>query len=301
MRPSITPPDSSDLLPPVVATIEVAIPVFNRFEHLEPLLNQFSQQTALPRRVTIVDHGTKSLSLEQKWPFPVDVIKRDSSLWFTEAINEGLAHIAAHDPDYILIANDDVKIGETNWLERLLEVAREPETIAASAAVDEDGLVLYAGVKLDAARGKYRMVEKNRKYSEIDKSTVQCDVLPTRGILFPAKTLERVGYLNEMLLPHHGSDYEWTARARQQGFSLAMVRNVHVITARETPPENSRISLRAKLVDYFTNEKHKGSFRVVRNYSKLVFKNPYRSYFVLSHCFRFLLSCAKNQVLRIFR
>lgn len=272
-------------------SVAVVIPVFDRFEFLPALLRQLSSQSVLPDHVVIVDHGRQSLSLQGDWPFQVEILKRDSSLWFAAATNEGLVHARNGNPRFLMILNDDVRIGCDHWLARLLEVASDREVMVASTAVDDGLQVWYAGVKLKVAAFRYDFCERGRPYGAIDQSPVHCDVLPTRGLLFPARLLDRIGYLNDRALPHHSSDYEWTARAKSQGVDLVMVRDVYVITDCDSPPPRTSVSLADELMVYFKNPYLKGSFPVARAYAANVFTQPYRTAFLAAHCGRFFARC----------
>ncbi len=101
-------------------SVAVVIPVFDRVEFLPALLRQLSSQSVLPDHVVIVDHGRQSLSLHGDWPFQVEILKRDSSLWFAAATNEGLVHARTGNPRFLMILNDDVRIGCDHWLARML-------------------------------------------------------------------------------------------------------------------------------------------------------------------------------------
>jgi|GEM_PF-2497603 len=271
--------------------LAIVIPVFDRFEFLPALLGQLSSQSALPDRVVIVDHGRSSLAMDGNWPFEVEILKRDSSLWFAAATNEGLLHARKGNPQFLMILNDDVVIGCDQWLARLLQFASDRDVMVASTAVDHSLCVWYAGVQLKSAAFRYDFCERGRPYQEIDRSPVVCDVLPTRGLLFPASLLDRIGYLNDCALPHHSSDYEWTARAKKQGVDLVMVRDVYVITGSDPPSNHAGISLRYELAVYFQNPYLKGSFPVARAYATNVFAQPYRTAFLVAHLGRFFARC----------
>lgn len=280
-------------------SIAIIIPVFDRFNFLPPLLNQLAQQTVLPTTVIIVDHGHNSLTLETSWPFSVEVIKRDSSLWFAAATNEGLRYARIANHEFLMILNDDVELGSDLWLESLFEIVSGNEMMVASAAVDHSLRVRYAGVRLKAAAFRYEPCDRGRSYEAIDKSPVHCDVLPTRGLLFPTRLLGRIGYLNDQTLPHHSSDYEWTSRAKKIGIELVMARDVYVITDRESMPDHAETNLRVELAAFFKNPYLKGSFPIARAYASSVFKQPYRSAFLAAHCARFLFRCVRRRFFKL--
>jgi GT2 family glycosyltransferase len=253
----------------------------------------------IPSRVIIVDHGTRSLQLDRRWPFPVEILKRSSSLWFTAATNAGLNHARLNNPTFLAILNDDVVLGSNDWLAQMVKLATEPDTIVASTALDERERVLYAGIRLRAATFSYRNDDRDREYGEIDKSPRDCDVLPTRGIVFQTSIWDRIGPLNEAALPHYASDYEWTARAKQQGMRLQMARCVYLTTRKTTSAQRPPQCLSKELADYLCSRHLKGSFPVACAYATSVFNQPYRCGFVMAHFLRFSVSCALRQLKRV--
>jgi len=276
--------------------LQIIIPVYNRFGYLAPLLDQLADQTLRPSRVVIVDHGTESLLLDDRWPFQVEILKRSSELWFTAATNAGLAHARLESPGFLVILNDDVVLGSNDWLARLVELAAEPDTIVASAALDEHERVLYGGVRLRAATFSYRIDDRGRDYASIDKSPRNCDVLPTRGIVFHTSVWDRVGPLDEVGLPHYASDYEWTARAKKQGVRLIMARNVFLITTKVPRFRCASLSFAAELTDFMRSKHKKGSLPVVYAFASRVFRQPYRSGFLSVHVLKCVLACMLRQL-----
>jgi GT2 family glycosyltransferase len=279
-------------------SVAIVIPVFDRFEFLPALLHQLSNQTVVPDHLVIVDHGIQTLTLHRDWPFQVTILKRSSELWFTAATNEGLSYARSIAPDFIGILNDDVVLGSGHWLERLVEIAKAPNTIAGSTAVDDQGRVLYAGVRLQRAAFRYSYNDRKRLYREIDRSAVDCDVLPTRGILFRTEILDRVGLLDEAGLPHYASDYEWTARAKRDGIQLRMARDVYLITNKASAATLPPRCLRSELADFFYSRHRKGSLPVARSYAAKVFRQPYRAGYLTAHVVKFIAACTLRRLRR---
>ena len=114
---------------------------------------------------------------------------------------------------------------------------------------------------------------------------IECDVLPTRGIIFPATLLGEIGFLDQKSLPHYGSDFEWTARAKRSGYKLYMRTDTFMISesnALDKRASGQRIyesdPLKYFQKDLFNRHKN-GNIYDLFHYSRKVFKFPYNGLF----------------------
>lgn len=275
-------------------TVQIVIPVFDRHQHIAPLLLSLSQQTLKPIRVVVVDHGTTNLVLSDSYGLSVEIIKRPSTMWFTAATNEGLKHSLNTQSDFLMILNDDVTLTSNHWLEALVNLAINEDAIAASSAISAAGKTYYRAIQFRELRFRYESVGEGTAHDTRSEKISDCDVLPTRGIVFRPDVLAKIGFLDESL-PHHGSDYEWTARAKSAGIRLVMSNAVWLVTDSE-PILRSHKSLVAETKDYFQNNHLKGSFPVASRYSKLVFQPTYRIAFLAVHASKFTIKAILKRI-----
>jgi GT2 family glycosyltransferase len=268
--------------------LAIVVPVFNRFDKMDTLLADLGMQTwSGSFQVIVVDHGTKDYQAPPG--APATVIKRSSDLWFTGAMNAGLRHLQQApnyaDLSHIVLINDDVRLPDPGFLERMVARATE-SSIVGCMALDPNGKVIYTGVKLGRFSARYLSLDEGKPASQVHDGETICDVLPTRGICFRKSALERVGLLAEAQLPQYGSDFEWTSRARRMGFELVMLRSTHLITRVDDRPGKASGRVRypsapfASFMAEFMNPKRMGSLPLLLQYTRLVFSPLYRWYFV---------------------
>ncbi len=270
--------------------IAVVVPVFNRFQFLPRLLASLSH-SQIDIHFILVDHGTKDLTGENLPAGKFEILKRSSDLWFTGAANEGLRYLRADSSfTHILLMNDDVIIEDPLWWDKMLKHSSE-KSLVSCMALSAERKAHYTGLKLDPFRFKYTHFDFGKLQSEISSGITMCDVLPTRGLLFRQTQLNAIGLLAEVELPHYGSDYEWTARAKALGFDLLMTKHTYLIT--EMKDSTKEVSGRKKYAHHeakkfwkdLFNPHLQGNMITTSNYAKLVFHPPYRQAFVT---FRFL-------------
>jgi N-acetylglucosaminyl-diphospho-decaprenol L-rhamnosyltransferase len=116
----------------VTTSVDVVIPVHNRFALTESCLRHLQAQT-LSHRLIVVDNGSSdgtSELLRERWP-GVHVAKFERRLGFAEACNRG---VAIGSGDVVVLLNNDVDC-RPDFLERLTRPLRSDESVGAVAAV----------------------------------------------------------------------------------------------------------------------------------------------------------------------
>ena len=271
----------------------IVIPIFNRFDEIKNLLNQLENQSYKNFKVLIVDHGTQDFILSSPPDqFPIEIIKASSQLWFTGAVNRGLEYVINYAGTYIkyvLIMNDDIIIEDLTLIEKLLDEA-DDEKIVSCMAITEQNKIIYAGIKLEKFKFRYRRIGQGKNVEELSDDKIICDVLPTRCLLVSIKIIQEIGLLNENRLPHYGSDYEWTSRAKKSGFKLVMISSIYL----KTKINNKEVSAKKKyekpivttfFKEFFNKYRRSNIYQII-NYSWLVFGFPYNLLFASFSIFR---------------
>lgn len=239
----------------------------------------------------VIDHGTKPITLQ---PAPnIEILKCSSDLWFSGAVNVGLRMLQkkVQADGFVMLLNDDVRLEDQNWLKMMIEQAGEDRVIACSA-VDYEDRVVYAGLNLKPAAFRYLRRHQGDDIKKLGLQSNESDVLPTRGIIFPLMALEKVGLLNEKRLPQYGSDFEWSARAKKNGYKLFIVTNPFLRTemnAATSTASGRNIYRSPKIRNFlrdFLNPHRNGNLYLIRNYSSLVFPFPYSLLYFGYHTMR---------------
>jgi GT2 family glycosyltransferase len=121
----------------VPASIDVVVPVRDRYALTHDCLRHLTRQSAA-HRVIVVDDGSSDdtpLRLRHDWP-GVTIVELGSNHGYTRAVNRG---VSAGEGEYLVLLNNDVLL-DSACLERLVAPLEADETLGSVAA-----LMLAAG------------------------------------------------------------------------------------------------------------------------------------------------------------
>jgi len=206
--------------------IWIAIPVFNRINYTLKCLESLYNQSYRQFEIVVCDHGSTdntSRIISEKYP-DVIVLNESSDLWWTGATNCCVRYILEHassDKDLILTLNNDLEVGD-DYLSTLLDVSlRNPQSIVTSSGYD-----INSGKMIESGSILSWVTSKTRKLKPVNNSQVnECNIAevthaPGRGTLVPIEVFREIGLYDERHLPHYGADYDFTLRARKNGYKV---------------------------------------------------------------------------------
>jgi hypothetical protein len=195
-------------------------PAFNRAAVTEAGVRSLAGVRGLGG-VIIVDHGCTdgtAARAEGAWDC-CEVVAASSRLWWTGAVNVGVAHAFANGATHVVIVNDDQEF-DPGFLEPLLdEQARAPDAIVGAKildATDRRTIVSY-GADVDFARGWVAHRGAGAPDDGRFEATLEAGWLNTQGVLVPHAVWRRIGRLDERLFPHYFGDVHLSFRAREVG------------------------------------------------------------------------------------
>ena len=115
----------------MTAPVTLLIPVWNRGDLLQQLLNTVSLQTCSPREVIVIDNGSTddAASLAARWG--ARVISMGSNRGFAVAVNRGIFESLS---EWIGVVNSDVEL-RPDWLRQLLNAATETHAWFATGKI----------------------------------------------------------------------------------------------------------------------------------------------------------------------
>ncbi len=275
--------------------VHALIPAHNNKPEVLEVLLCLERQRYGPLEVLLVDDGsTDGTSEEVRRRFPrVRVLQGDGRLWWTGANVLGVANVLerAREGDYILLLNNDVSIDD-GYVGELVNCSEKlGRALVGSTIVDDERRDrMVAGLRLDR---RLRVTEQT------DASSIRqtdyddwVDVLPGRGTLVPLEVFQRIGSFDRRRLPHYGSDYEFSIRARRAGFKLAVSHRAKVYAKLRItglyPPDRPRISL-AECTRLLCSRKSTANLRYYLTYVWLCSEPGYKWRNLLSHGFGLLL------------
>ncbi len=211
--------------------IAVIIPTHNRWEEARETLAQLHQSEYRNFEVVLVEDGcTDGTAANCQREFPdVQLLHGDGNLWWSGAINLGVAFALERKADAILWLNDDNRV-ELDTLSRMVESFKrmgERSIICARTKSTDTGLDEWVG---DPPRWHPEFGE----WKPPDLSTEDVQVMHPpggRGVLIPTVCFREVGLVDSQAFPHYWADHDFHYRAMKAGYqyfiaSRAIVWNV---------------------------------------------------------------------------
>lgn len=194
--------------------VYVLLPVHNRRQVTEQFLDCLAQQSYPNIRLILLDDGsTDDTSSAAKKYFPqLTLLTGTGNWWWAGSLQQGykwLQKNALASSDIVLIINDDTTFN-ADFIEKAVQVlrTRTRALLLAQLYSQQTGEYVEAGVRVDW-----------RKLSFVGvKDPEQINCLSTRGLFFRVEDFDSIGAFHPLLLPHYGSDYEFTLRAFRLGF-----------------------------------------------------------------------------------
>jgi GT2 family glycosyltransferase len=197
-------------------SVSVVIPNWNGRKRLESLLKQLAAQTSPIAEIIVIDNGSEDASAELASQLGAKVIRFDTNLGFSVAVNRGVNECRS---SLVAILNNDVGL-EPNWLEILV------------AHVEEPGVWFATGKLLDASRptaieGAFDAISRGacswrcghgREDSPIWNQTREIYFPPFTALVMKTELFQRVGGLDERL-ESYLEDVDFGLRSAAKGYT----------------------------------------------------------------------------------
>jgi GT2 family glycosyltransferase len=139
-------------------------------------------------------------------------IRPKVNLGFSKSMNEGIVHALHWKSDYVILCNDDIEFINRRWWDGIMEVFNR----ISNAMVVNPGGVLDRGAPPRIPYKETFSEEDYDKLVEMGHGGIIdgiCMWMP----VFPRKTLEVIGPLDEEYFPGGGEDYDYNARIFKYG------------------------------------------------------------------------------------
>ncbi|MDD2851698.1 MAG: glycosyltransferase family 2 protein [Desulfuromonadaceae bacterium] len=210
--------------------IYILLPVHNRKEVTRRFVASLQRQTYLNYTLVLVDDGSTDGTAEMvtKAIANCTVIKGEGDWWWGGALQQGYLWLKGADvasTSLVLFMNDDTEFAD-DFLERGASLCedREKTLLLAQCYSKQSGRLIDAGVHVDWRRFTFAQAAT--------PDEINC--LSTRGLFLRAGDLMAIGGFHPFLLPHYGSDYEFTIRARRRGMNLMTHPSLSLVLDEET-------------------------------------------------------------------
>lgn len=206
--------------------IWICIPVFNRIELTVSCIKSLEHQSFRDFEIVICDDGsTDGTSDIIRNTFPeVHLLEGDGNLWWTGGINKCVEFALGQskDNDCILTLNNDLEVQE-DYLESLLEpLLKYPQTIITSVVYDINNKekLVETGYRQNWLTTKVRSIDIIQDHISDDHFLAEVTHAAGRGTLIPVNVFREIGLYDAVNLPHYGADYDFTHRARRNGYKI---------------------------------------------------------------------------------
>ena len=224
--------------------IYVITAVHNRKNITEKFVMQLLQQEYSDIKLVMVDDGScdgTSDMVRKLMPSAV-IIKGNGNLWWGGALHQAFLWIKnnAHREDKIFISNDDTKF-DNSYVKKGVQLLDEnPNCLITGCGYSIQTNKMIDGV----VHWDFKKGESIDGFKPID--TGNC--ASTRSLFMDVSTMIKIGGFHPVLLPHYGSDYEWTIRAWKKGINIISFQELSYFFDEETTGDNKLESITFKKI-----------------------------------------------------
>jgi len=238
--------------------VEVVFPVHNRRELTLQCLRSLARidSEGLDVHTVMVDDGSTdgtSEAIEKEFP-EVEIIRADGSLWFTEGTNVAVRAALKHNPDYVLMMNDD-QIFDSKFLKVMVETAEKyPRSVVGSLLLlwDAPHKLFQVSPRWETLSGGWRHWSHQTVWTVPEKPW-EVGIIVGNCLLVPVKAIEEGGLMDSKRFPNFG-DAEYTPRLRKKGWRLLIEPRARVFCQpNNIPAKIVRMSLKEKFDALFVN------------------------------------------------
>ena len=208
----------------------ILLPVHNRCEVTRRFMACLTVQTHQSFHLVLIDDGCSDGTAEMVSENigPLTVIRGTGDWWWAGSLQQGYRWLKKQDIPFgaiVLIINDDTEF-EADFLEQGIQRIRQRQRtlLLAQCYSRQTGRLIDSGVHVDWRRLTYEQASAPER--------INC--LSTRGLFLHTADLFEIGGFHPILLPHYGSDYEFTIRAYRMGMTLLTDQKVRLRLDEET-------------------------------------------------------------------
>lgn len=222
---------------PYGKTVDIIVPVYNGFQHLEALFQSLLRNTDLPYNLFVIDdHSTDArvYPLLKRWQqvfgSNMSLFQNESNMGFVKTINFGLRKCT----NDVIILNTDVRV-PARWTSRLMfPFVLDPKVASVTPFSNAATIFSFPDQWVN------NEMSHDGEYEEIDSvfskltpyEKLQRDLSFPTGIGFcmamSRKAISKVGVFDEIFEQGYGEENDWCMRAKRLGFRNTLACNLYV-------------------------------------------------------------------------
>ncbi len=200
--------------------IYIIIPIHNGLNHTKTCLADIETLQYKNVRTIVVDDGSSDGSasfIKSHYP-DIILLKGDGELWWSGAVNRGIAHALNNNGEYICLLNNDNRL-EADFLDNLLRTAIEKKVdcVCSKVLIQNSRTVFFGGGTINAlGELKMRQGLDSPEFNSLQETLWTGGM----GVLFTAGIFESIGLFDEKNFPQYFGDADFSFRLRKNGFKI---------------------------------------------------------------------------------
>ena len=198
---------------------------------LKKCLDSLKTRTAYKNyKIVVVDNGSSDNSSEMvtnRFPW-VEIIPLTHNSGYPAGNNKGIAYaLANHNPNYVLLLNNDTETVQDNWLKRMVGVAESENNIGLVGCklIRPDFSTQYLGTKITIKGLSWLNPETNKVVPEI----FEVDAILGACFLIKKAVIDKIGFLDVGFSPFSDEESDFCMRAKKAGYKVLMASTVAVV------------------------------------------------------------------------
>lgn len=256
--------------------VYILLPVHNRREITKGFIDCLSVQTNQDYHLLLIDDGSTdgTEDMVREKIANLTVLKGKGNWWWAGGLQQGINWLKKNNcsnANIVLMINDDVSF-DPYFFEKAVSILNnmKKSLLLAQLINKKTGETQESGIKANLPRQQFQVA--------LNPKEINC--LSTRGLFLRFSDLLEIGDFYPHILPHYGSDYEFTIRAHRKGFNLCTTPELAIC------PDANQTGFHEISADNFSDY-------LSKYFSKKSVRNPfYRSNFIF-------LTAPKKSILRL--
>ncbi len=217
--------------------ISIIILNWNGLKYTIECLESLKKSTYPNYEVIVVDNGSKGNDadiLEEKYRGYITLIRIKENLGWFGGTNIAIKQIVSQgESDYVLLLNNDTKIIQEDWLEKLVKVGEKEENIGIvgctllfpSGKFQLGGRILKTPFQFHFITGIFSEVN----ISDNVKNFIEVDVVEGACFMIKKKVIDKIGLFDENFGAGNYEDGNYQIRAKRAGFKVIYVPDIKII------------------------------------------------------------------------
>lgn len=208
----------------------ILLPVHNRIDTTRRFIECLQKQTYHPYHLVLIDDGSTDGTAEmvEEKITALTILRGNGSWWWGGSLHQGYRWLRSQTlptTTCVVIINDDA-IFDPEYFEIGVGMLfqRQRSLLVSTAFGEKSREFIDGGVEVDWKRWTFTLQK--------DVERVNC--ASTRGLFLRMADFFEIGGFYPRLLPHYGSDYEFTIRAHRKGFTLIVDQRLRLYANEQT-------------------------------------------------------------------